>query len=172
MISTLLIHDNRIGDIQMKKLLVGLSLLALSATASAGDFFGGSDGEWKMGPYGPYYEESDWPEWTPMYWMDEFMDEWDSDDDNFGGMPFMGGGYPMGGGMPYGGMPMGAPMGYGAQPMPMGAPAPMGYGPQPMPMGAPMPPMGGVPMGAMPGPGPMPTPAPIPMQAPAAPAAN
>lgn len=171
----------------MKKLLVGLSLLALSATASAGDFFGG-DGEWKMGPYGPYYDESDWPEWTPMYWMDEFMNEWDNDEDygGFGGMPpFMGGGYP--GMMPYGGMPMG----YGA-PMPMMYPqagmagpmmpsAPMGNpmmmqqpmpAPQMMGMGAPLmaPPMPMAPQpvpGNMPGPGPMSAPAPM-----AAPAAN
>ena len=120
----------------MKKLLIGLSLLALSATASANDFFGGG-GEWKQGPYGPYYEESDWPEWTPMYWMQEMTDSFDDngdDNSNFGGMPFMGGNnnsmpfmggnnnmpfmggnnYPM---MPYGG----APMGYGAQ-MPMQGP--------------------------------------------------
>jgi hypothetical protein len=141
----------------MKKLLIGLSLLALSATASANDFFGGNDGEWKMGPYGPYYEESDWPEWTPMYWMEEMMDSFD-DEDSYGGnngfmggmpfmgnnnnMPFMGGNnYPM---MPYGAAPMGAPM----MAPPMGAPmmAP--------PMGAPMmaPP-------AMPAPGAAPGPA-------------
>ncbi len=76
----------------MKKLLIGLSLLALSASASAGDFFGGNDGEWKQGPYGPYYEESDWPEWTPMYWMDEMMNSFDDEEDggSFGNMPFMG----------------------------------------------------------------------------------
>ncbi|SEA99408.1 hypothetical protein SAMN05660964_03073 [Thiothrix caldifontis] len=148
----------------MKKLLIGLSLLALSATASANDFFGGNDGEWKMGPYGPYYEESDWPEWTPMYWMDEMMNSFDDEDsygDNgfMGGMPFMGnnnmpfmGGnnYPM---MPYGAAPMGAPM----MAPPMGAPmmAP--------PMGAPMmaPPMGAPMMAppAMPAPGAAPGPA-------------
>lgn len=157
----------------MKKLLVGLSLLALSATASA-NFFGSNNGEWKMGPYGPYWDESDWPEWTPMYWMEEFTDSWDNNDDNGGpyGMPFMGGGYP--------GMPSyGAPMGYGSpmMPPPMG-----GYGapmmaapqmgmpmmaPQPMPMpqmGAPM--MAPLPVapGATPGPSaaPAPTAAPVP----------
>ncbi|WP_308874124.1 hypothetical protein [Thiothrix subterranea] len=80
----------------MKKLLIGLSLLAFSAGASAGDFFGGNNGEWKMGPNGPYYEESDWPKWTPMYWMEEMMDSFDDDDSYggnngfMGGMPFMG----------------------------------------------------------------------------------
>ncbi|MBU0655224.1 MAG: hypothetical protein KJ914_08820 [Gammaproteobacteria bacterium] len=127
----------------MKKLLVGLSLLALSATASA-DFFGGNNGEWKMGPNGPYYEESDWPEWTPMYWMDEMMDNFDDEEDFGGGMPFSGG---MPGMMPYGG----APMGYGAAPMM----PPMGYGAAPMmapmpQMGAPMPQMGAPMMAPMP----------------------
>lgn len=100
----------------MKNLLVGLSLLALSATVSAGDFFGGNDGEWKMGPNGPYYEENDWPEWTPMYWMEEMMDSFDDNDNEgfFGNMPFGGNNYPV---MPYA-APM-APAGYGV---------PMGYG--------------------------------------------
>ncbi|MEB4593610.1 hypothetical protein VSS37_21755 [Candidatus Thiothrix sp. Deng01] len=155
----------------MKKLLVGLSLLALSATASA-DFFGSNNGEWKMGPYGPYWDESDWPEWTPMYWMEEFTDSWDNNNDNGGsyGMPFMGGGYP---GMPSYGAPMGygapmmPPMGYGAPMMPapqMGMPM---MAPQPMPvpqMGAPM--MAPLPVapGATPGPSaaPAPTAAPVP----------
>lgn len=130
----------------MKNLVIGLSLLALSGTAVAGDFFGGNDGEWKMGPYGPYWDESDWPKWTPMYWMEEMMDEWDSDDDygSFGGMPY--------GGMPYGGgMPMGVPM--------MGSPSPM-----PMPQMQPMPMM--APQGGMMAPLP---PAPV---APPVPAAN
>jgi hypothetical protein len=140
----------------MKKLLVGLSLLALSAGASASDFFGGGDGEWKMGPYGPYYEESDWPEWTPMYWMDEFMNEWDSDDENyggFGGMPFMGGGNP--GMMPYGAGPMMAPMG---APMmaPMGVPQMGMAGPMMAPQM--MPPQMGM-AGPMMAPMPMPMPA-------------
>ena len=132
----------------MNKLLIGLSLLALSATANA-DFFGGNNGEWKMGPQGPYYEESDWPEWTPMYWMEEMMDSFDEEDNSYGnngfmgGMPFMGNnnnGYPA--------MPYGAPM-----------MAPMPYAPQPMmapPMMAPMPvpavPMAPAPAAAAPGP--------------------
>ncbi|MBJ6608935.1 MAG: hypothetical protein JG718_01105 [Candidatus Thiothrix moscowensis] len=135
----------------MKKLIVGLSLLVLSATASAGDFFGGNNGEWKMGPYGPYYEESDWPEWTPMYWMDEMMNSFDDDDEDFmGGMPFMGnnnnfGGMPFMGNNNYPVMPYGAPgmapMPYAQQPMML----PPGMAPMPpmgAPMLAPMPPMG------------------------------
>ena len=160
----------------MKKLLIGFSLLALSATASANDFFGGNNGEWKMGPNGPYYEESDWPEWTPLYWMQEMADSFDDNgNDNFmGGMPFGNnnnnngfmGGMPFGnnsnnngfmGGMPFMGnnnnypmMPYGgAPMGYGA---PMMAPQ-MGYGaPMMAPMPAPMmqPQAMPIPMPAMP----------------------
>ena len=69
----------------MKKIIVGLLFLLMATNASA-NFFGGNDGEWKMGPYGPYWEESDWPQWTPMYWMQEMMDSFDDDDNNFGGM--------------------------------------------------------------------------------------
>jgi len=118
----------------MNKLLIGLSLLAVSATANA-NFFNSNNGEWKMGPNGPYYEESDWPEWTPMYWMEEMSDSFndDNDDSGFGNMPFMGNNnnYPM--------MPYGAPMGYGQAPM-MAPPmvgTPM-MQPQMMPMPAPM----------------------------------
>lgn len=120
----------------MKKLLIGLSLLAFSAGANANDFFGGNNGEWKMGPQGPYYEESDWPEWTPMYWMDEMMNSFDNEDsyggDNgfMGGMPFMGNNnnYPM----------MAPPMGYPMMAPPMGAPmmAPPGMPPMPTAPGA------------------------------------
>ncbi len=163
----------------MKKLLIGLSLLAFSAGASANDFFGGNNGEWKMGPQGPYYEESDFPEWTPMYWMEEMMDSFDSEDgygggdEGFmGGMPFMGNNsnmpfmgnnnnYPMMApqmGMPMmapQGMPMGTPMMAPQMGMPMGAPmmAPQGM----PPMGAPMMAPQGMPMGApMMAPPPMP----------------
>lgn len=148
----------------MKKLLIGLSLLAFSASASAGDFFGGNNGEWKMGPYGPYYEESDWPEWTPMYWMDEMMNSFDDEDDSFGGnngfmggmpfmgnnsnMPFMGNNnnYPMM--APQMGYPMMAPpMGSPMMAPPMGAPM-MGAPMMAPPMGAPM--MAPAPMPAMP----------------------
>jgi len=96
----------------MKKFLMALALsgAALSAQADGFDFFGGNDGEWKMGPYGPYYEESDWPEWTPMYWMEEFMDSFDDDEQGYNNF---------GGGMPFAPMPYGMPPygGYGAAPM-------------------------------------------------------
>lgn len=154
----------------MKKLLISLSLLAFSTGASANNFFGSNNGEWKMGPYGPYYEENSWPEWTPMYWMQEMVDSFDNNDDGYGnngfigGMPFMGNNntYPMM--APPVGVPMGVPMmppTVGMAPMgapmmapavgvpPMGAPtmaAPMT--PMPMPPAPPMP----VTPGATPGP--------------------
>jgi len=116
----------------MKKLTIAL-LLALFATTAQADFFGGNDGEWKMGPYGPYWDESDWPEWTPMYWMEEFFDSWDDDDDDYYGGGYGGYGMPPGYGypmMPYGG---GYGGGYGYPPMPYGGAypaypaAPYGY---------------------------------------------
>ena len=67
----------------MNKILIGLALL-VSATAANADFFGGNDGEWKMGPNGAYWDESDWPQWTPMYWMEEMMDNFSGDSNNFG----------------------------------------------------------------------------------------
>ena len=118
-----------------KAILVGMFFgLFLSFNASA-DMFGGSNDcpPWE-------YDCNDWPEWTPMYWMEEMSNEWDDDDDygryggGYGG-PYGGGyGRPYGGGygMPYGGgMPMmpygggyGAPYGGG-----YGAPAPYGQVP-------------------------------------------
>ena len=41
-----------------------------------------SGGDWKMGPFGPYWDDNDWPEFTPMYWMEEFMNRLDDDDDD------------------------------------------------------------------------------------------
>lgn len=104
----------------MKKILaiLALSLFAATAQTAHADFFGSNNGEWKMGPNGPYYDESDWPEWTPMYWMEEFMDSFDDDDDQY-----YGGGYAssmMNNRMPH--MPQG---GYGYPPAaPYGYPAP------------------------------------------------
>ena len=104
----------------MKKLLIVLSLImasvSVTSVASASDWFGSNNGKWKMGPNGPYWDESDWPEWTPMYWMEEFFDSWDDNDNYYGGYgggygaPYgnYGGGY----GMPYGGVAPVAPYGY------------------------------------------------------------
>jgi len=106
-----------------KIVLLGMFFgLFLSANVNA-DWFGGDDcPPWE-------YDCNDWPEWTPMYWMEEMSNEWDDDDDYYRyggyGMPYGGGyGMPYGGGygMPYGGgygMPYGG--GYG---MPYGG----GYG--------------------------------------------
>lgn len=92
----------------MKKLLIGLAFV-LSASSANANFFGNNDGEWKMGPNGPYWDESDWPIWTPMYWMQEMMDSFDNNDNSFGfngfnnnaypQMPQVGYGYPQ---VPYG----------------------------------------------------------------------
>lgn len=110
----------------MKKLMIALGLTLAATTASADFFdFGGDDGEWKMGPYGPYWDENDWPEWTPMYWAEEFADEMDDDDDEYYGPPpgyGYGGGYGPPPGYGYGG---GYGGGYG--PAPYGPPA--SYGP-------------------------------------------
>ena len=64
--------------------IAALSLMGASV-ANAGWF--GSNNSWD-----DYYDDNDWPEWTPMYWMEEMMDEWDDDDDNdwyrYGGYGF------------------------------------------------------------------------------------
>ena len=102
----------------MKKLVLALALAMATAsiapTVQASDWFGGgNNGEWKQGPNGPYWDESDWPEWTPMYWMEEFMDEFDNNSwggNNWGGGNNFGGGNNYGN--PYGGYNQ-APYGYG-----------------------------------------------------------
>jgi len=113
----------------MKKLIIALSLAmaagAASYNANASFFdFGDDDGcEWKMGPNGPWCDpdDNDWPEWTPMYWMEEMADSWDDDDDDdywrYGPRPYYGGGY--------GGGYAPAPGAY--------APAPQNYAPYPAP---------------------------------------
>ena len=73
--------------------VVAAATLMASSVASAGMF--GSNNGWD--------DDNDWPEWTPMYWMEEMMDEWDDDDDDewsrYGGQygpgyfPGYGGGY-------------------------------------------------------------------------------
>lgn len=52
------------------------ALLALISPVLAGG------GEWKMGPFGPYWNDNDWPEFTPMYWMEEFLNRIDDDDED------------------------------------------------------------------------------------------
>ena len=100
----------------MKNLILAFALVFASVsvtTATNADMFGGgNNGEWKMGPNGPYWDESDWPEWTPMYWMEEFMDEFDNNNWGGGGNNWGGNNYGGGYGMPYGGQPQ-APYGYG-----------------------------------------------------------
>ena len=116
----------------MKKILIALSLLGLASSANANFFGSGNNGEWKMGPYGPYWEENDWPEWTPMYWMQEMSDSFSNDNNNNGfsfnngfngsNMPFFGNNNSYGYGIPM--MPNG--YGYPTPMMPYGA-APMPY---------------------------------------------
>ena len=55
-------------------LIVFVMISAVPAIAGGGD--------WKMGPFGPYWDDNDWPEYTPMYWMEEFMNQLDDDDDD------------------------------------------------------------------------------------------
>lgn len=124
-------------------------MLMFSYNANADwDWFGGNDcPPWE-------YDCNDWPEWSPMYWMEEMSDEFDDNDDDwryggrgyggpYGGGPYgpppmpYGGGYgaPYGGGLgPYGPPPM-MPQ-YGGGPAPYGAPprmAPAPYGAPPRP---------------------------------------
>ena len=103
----------------MKKLILilitAMATFSMTITVQANWFGSGNNGEWKMGPNGPYWDESDWPEWTPMYWMDEFMNSWDNNNNwNYGSYGNYGnynapGGYNMNpygyGNMPYGYMP-------------------------------------------------------------------
>ncbi|MBK8453562.1 MAG: hypothetical protein WAQ53_14525 [Thiofilum sp.] len=138
----------------MKRTLLALALLAVTSTTQADNFFGSNNGEWKMGPYGPYYEESNWPEWTPMYWMEEMFDSFDNNDNGFNGnrfnMPFFGNngfnngfgnGFGNGYSMPFNGpmMNMGMPnWGYNSQPYYQPYPvAPMNMQPQ-LPMQQPL----------------------------------
>jgi len=113
----------------MKKLLfilfIAMTSVSMTTTAQANWFGSGNNGEWKMGPNGPYWDESDWPEWTPMYWMEEFMDSWDNNNNNWNyggnyGAPY-GGGYNMNpyGNMPYGYMPPAGGYTYPVPPAPV-----------------------------------------------------
>ncbi len=91
-------------------------LFALLLMISAGSALAG--GDWKMGPFGPYWDDNSWPEFTPMYWMEEFMNRLDDDDDEIrdwmlrnqfpGQFPGTGlpGGYPLSGSNPLSGWNM------------------------------------------------------------------
>ena len=142
----------------MKKALlrtaVTTALLALASTAHAG-FFNDNNDPW---------DDNDWPEWTPMYWMEEFMDEWDDDDDDYyrygprwggpgWGGPRWGGGPGFGWAPSFNGPSFGPSFGSGprwGRPVPPpGYLPPRGpaYGPSPRPYGPPP----AAPYGARPG---------------------
>ncbi|OOY53871.1 hypothetical protein [Solemya velum gill symbiont] len=62
------------------------AMLAFSTSASA--FF------WDDDDWDDPWDDNDWPEFTPMYWMEEFADEMDDDDDDYyryGPRPYYGG---------------------------------------------------------------------------------
>jgi hypothetical protein len=120
-----LLPSELFGDFLMKKFAaVSLAVAAALASTSALAFFD-SKNKWEEPEcwYNPH-DCNPYDEWDPRYWMEEFEQMWDDDDD-----------YGYGGPMGFGG-PMGGPMGgYG---MPYGRPMMPGYGqqmPQQMPYG-------------------------------------
>lgn len=58
-----------------------------------------------------YYDDNSWPEWTPMYWMEEMMGGWDNDDNyrygpyGYAPNPYMAQPYGYQSYMPYGAQP-------------------------------------------------------------------
>ena len=133
-----------------------ISLFLMISFNANSSWFGGND----CPPWA--YDCNDWPEWTPMYWMEEMSDEFDDNNwggNNWGGNNWGGNNFgPFGGNNgPYGAPPMYGPGPYGAPPM-FGPGGPGPYGAPPMygpgPYGAPpMPPMYGPgPYGAPPAP--------------------
>ncbi|MBL7004098.1 MAG: hypothetical protein ISR69_08740 [Gammaproteobacteria bacterium] len=101
-------------------------MLMLSFNVNADMFGGGGNNFFGGDDCPPWVNDcNEWPEWTPMYWMEEFANEMDDDDDYYGGGY---GGYPQQ--MPYGYAPQ-MPYGYAPQ-------MPYGYAPQQMQQ---MPPM-------------------------------
>lgn len=76
------------------RIVLAMALLLGLGLPAAADF--GDGGKWERGPFGMFWDENDWPEWTPMYWMEEFANELDDDDDwgkpwnRFGGQPWGG----------------------------------------------------------------------------------
>lgn len=110
-------------------------IIAVILVLVAGPVLAGG-GDWKMGPFGPYWDDNEWPEFTPMYWMEEFMNRLDSDDDDIqawmlrnqypgqypatglgGADPYYNGGYWPGVAQPYGGQQI-YPPAYGWYGMP------------------------------------------------------
>lgn len=63
---------------------LGLSALLLSSSmVDAKGWFGGNKSPWGGSSFfgnNNGYDNNDWPEWTPMYWMEEFFN---NDDDNY-----------------------------------------------------------------------------------------
>jgi len=76
--------------------LVLISLISLAQPTQAKDWFGGNNG---WGGFGNGYDCNDWPEWTPMYWMEEMVgDKPKCDEVGYGRYPYQ------------------SPVGYGAYP--------------------------------------------------------
>ena len=78
----------------MKKILaLTLGGLLMASTLNASAWWGDDD----------YWDDNDWPVFTPMYWMEEFFDIWDDDyDDYYWGAPgYYGTPYAYGYGAPY-----------------------------------------------------------------------
>ena len=89
--------------------------LMISMNAGAG-WFGNNNN------YG--YDDSDWPEWTPMYWMEEMFDNFDDNDDDYYRYGPQGGYAPYGYGQPYAQAPYQGPVPHAAMPAPVAPQAP------------------------------------------------
>ena len=123
----------------MKKTILALfvaGFMGLSAQQAAAGCCGfGHDNPW---------DDNDWPEWTPMYWMEEFADDLD-DDNGYYPPPWAYGGYPppppyyyYGAPPAYGPPTYDTPRGYAPPPPPPGyapPPPPPGFAPPPPPPG-------------------------------------
>ena len=66
----------------MKLVSVGIKIILVVFALTSAGLANAGGGDWKMGPFGPYWDDNDWPEYTPMYWMEEFMNQLDDDDDD------------------------------------------------------------------------------------------
>lgn len=60
---------------KLTSLLLAAALMLGTSSAHAWWGWGGND----------YWDDNDWPVFTPMYWMEEMFDEWDDDywDDDY-----------------------------------------------------------------------------------------